>query len=59
MSCCSSYAFVTDQVLPYVGEWFEEARIPRELARELGKLGVLGMLWTDMDAPARARPRTA
>jgi glutaryl-CoA dehydrogenase len=36
-------AFVTDQVLPYVGEWFEEARIPRELARELGKLGVLGM----------------
>jgi glutaryl-CoA dehydrogenase len=36
-------AFVTDQVLPFVGEWFEEARIPRELARELGKLGVLGM----------------
>jgi glutaryl-CoA dehydrogenase len=36
-------AFVADQVLPYVGEWFEEARIPRELARELGKLGVLGM----------------
>jgi glutaryl-CoA dehydrogenase len=36
-------AFVTDQVLPQVGDWFEEARIPRELARELGKLGVLGM----------------
>jgi glutaryl-CoA dehydrogenase len=36
-------AFVAEQVLPYVGDWFEEARIPIELARELGKLGVLGM----------------
>jgi glutaryl-CoA dehydrogenase len=36
-------AFVADRVLPHVGEWFEEARIPLELARELGKLGVLGM----------------
>src|SRR6185437_11960260 len=36
-------AFVNDRVLPYVGEWFEEARIPLELAPELGKLGVLGM----------------
>jgi glutaryl-CoA dehydrogenase len=36
-------AFVADRVLPDVGEWFEEARIPLELAQELGKLGVLGM----------------
>jgi len=36
-------AFVADRVLPYVGEWFEEARIPLELAAELGKIGVLGM----------------
>jgi glutaryl-CoA dehydrogenase len=36
-------AFVGDRVLPHVGEWFEEARIPIELARELGKIGVLGM----------------
>jgi glutaryl-CoA dehydrogenase len=36
-------AFVTDRVVPNVGEWFEQAAIPRELARELGKLGVLGM----------------
>ena len=36
-------AFVGDRVLPFIGEWFEEARIPLELARELGKLGVLGM----------------
>jgi glutaryl-CoA dehydrogenase len=36
-------AFVDDRVVPYVGDWFEEAVIPRELAPELGKLGVLGM----------------
>jgi glutaryl-CoA dehydrogenase len=36
-------AFVRDRVLPEVGDWFEEARIPLELARELGRLGVLGM----------------
>jgi glutaryl-CoA dehydrogenase len=36
-------AFVADQVLPYVGDWFEEARIPLELAPALGKIGVLGM----------------
>ncbi len=36
-------AFVTDRVLPYVGDWFEEGTIPIELARELGRIGVLGM----------------
>ncbi len=36
-------AFVRDRVLPHVGEWFEQARLPRELATELGALGVLGM----------------
>ncbi len=36
-------AFVSDRVVPNVGEWFEQATIPRELARELGALGVLGM----------------
>ena len=36
-------AFVADRVTPNVGEWFEEARIPRALATELGSLGVLGM----------------
>ena len=36
-------AFVRDRVIPNVGTWFEEARIPRELAPELGALGVLGM----------------
>jgi glutaryl-CoA dehydrogenase len=36
-------AFVADRVLPYVGEWFEQGGLPIELARELGKLGLLGM----------------
>ncbi|MEA2467556.1 MAG: glutaryl-CoA dehydrogenase [Thermoleophilaceae bacterium] len=36
-------AFVRDRVVPHVGEWFEEGRIPPELAPDLGKLGVLGM----------------
>jgi glutaryl-CoA dehydrogenase len=36
-------SFVADKVTPNVGEWFEEARIPRELASEIGKLGLLGM----------------
>ncbi len=36
-------SFVRDRVVPNVGEWFEEARIPLELARELGQLGLLGM----------------
>ncbi len=36
-------AFVRDRVLPDVGDWFEDATIPRELVPELGKLGLLGM----------------
>jgi len=35
--------FVQEQVVPYVGDWFEEGTIPRELALELGRLNVLGM----------------
>jgi glutaryl-CoA dehydrogenase len=36
-------AFVASHVLPNVGDWFDEGRLPRELVGELGKLGVLGM----------------
>jgi glutaryl-CoA dehydrogenase len=36
-------AFVNDRVVPLVGDWFEQGTIPRELARELGRVGVLGM----------------
>jgi glutaryl-CoA dehydrogenase len=37
-------AFVRDRIVPEVGDWFEAGEVPaRELALELGKLGVLGM----------------
>ncbi|WP_326599783.1 acyl-CoA dehydrogenase family protein [Streptomyces sp. NBC_01803] len=38
-----------ERVLPYVAEWYEEGEVPgiRELARELGSLGALGMTLTD------------
>jgi glutaryl-CoA dehydrogenase len=36
--------FVDDRVVPFVAEWFETSRFPaRELAKELGQLGLLGM----------------
>jgi glutaryl-CoA dehydrogenase len=36
-------AFVRERLIPRVGDWFEEGGLPRELAGELGALGVLGM----------------
>ena len=39
----STRAFVQDKVLPYVGQWFEDAVMPRELFAQLGDLGLLGM----------------
>ena len=36
--------FVDDRIKPQLGEWYETGRIPaRDLAKELGALGVLGM----------------
>jgi glutaryl-CoA dehydrogenase len=35
--------FVRNEIVPNVGEWFENATIPLELAKKLGKLNVLGM----------------
>jgi glutaryl-CoA dehydrogenase len=35
--------FVADRVLPEVAGWFERGELPRELAKELGDLGLLGM----------------
>jgi glutaryl-CoA dehydrogenase len=35
--------FVQKRVLPDVGDWFEQGILPREIAGELGDLGVLGM----------------
>jgi glutaryl-CoA dehydrogenase len=35
--------FVDTRLRPNVAEWFESATLPRELAREFGQLGVMGM----------------
>jgi glutaryl-CoA dehydrogenase len=35
--------FAGDRVLPHLGAWYEEGRLPKELGRELGDLGLLGM----------------
>lgn len=36
--------FCTEHVMPHIGEWFEIGDLPaRELAREFGRLGLLGM----------------
>jgi glutaryl-CoA dehydrogenase len=35
--------FVVDRVLPDVGDWFEQGTFPREMAKEMGALGLLGM----------------
>jgi len=36
-------SFVRKEIVPNVGDWFEETTIPRELAPQIGKLGLLGM----------------
>jgi glutaryl-CoA dehydrogenase len=35
--------FVVDKVLPSIGDWFERGEFPRDVAAELGGLGLLGM----------------
>jgi glutaryl-CoA dehydrogenase len=36
-------AFVAERAAPHIAEWFEAGTLPREIAPELGKLGMLGM----------------
>ena len=36
-------AWVRDRILPEIGEWFEQGILPRELAQEVGRLGLFGM----------------
>jgi glutaryl-CoA dehydrogenase len=44
-------AFVREQILPNVAQWFEEGTLPRDLGAELGKLGVLGMHLEGYECP--------
>jgi glutaryl-CoA dehydrogenase len=36
-------SFAANRIMPYIADWFEAGTLPRELAPELGKLGLLGM----------------
>jgi glutaryl-CoA dehydrogenase len=36
-------SFVQDKVRPYIADWYEQGVSPRELAADLGRLGLLGM----------------
>ena len=36
-------AFAAERILPFIADWFEAGTLPKELAPELGKLGLLGM----------------
>ena len=46
--------YVEGDFVPRVAELFEQARFPRELARELGELGVLGMEIDGYGCPGRS-----
>jgi glutaryl-CoA dehydrogenase len=35
--------WVRERILPEIGEWFEQGILPRELAQEIGRLGLFGM----------------
>lgn len=35
--------FLEERISPYVNEWFERGHLPREIAKEFGALGLLGM----------------
>ena len=35
--------FVTERVLPNIAEWYDQGVFPKEMAQEMGQLGLLGM----------------
>jgi glutaryl-CoA dehydrogenase len=44
-------SFVRDRILPNVAQWFEQGHLPRDVARELGALGLLGMHLKGYECP--------
>lgn len=47
--------FIDKEVRPNIAEWFEKGVFPKELAREMGSKGFLGMSIDGYDCPGRTR----
>ena len=52
-------AFVDDEVLPVIGDFWERAEFPRELARRMGELGLVGDGITGPGCPPMTPPARA
>ncbi|MFD1212853.1 acyl-CoA dehydrogenase family protein [Arthrobacter sp. GCM10027362] len=46
--------FVRDRIKPNIKQWYEEAHFPVEIAREMGRLGLLGMHLKGYGCPGRS-----
>jgi glutaryl-CoA dehydrogenase len=47
-------SFVDERIRPNIAEWYEAAYFPRELVKEMGALGLLGMHLTGYGCPGRS-----
>jgi glutaryl-CoA dehydrogenase len=47
-------AFVQERIKPHIAEWYENAQFSREIAREMGKAGLLGMHLSGYGCPGRS-----
>jgi glutaryl-CoA dehydrogenase len=47
-------SFVDERIRPNIAAWYEAAHFPRELAGEMGALGLLGMHLTGYGCPGRS-----
>jgi len=47
-------AFVRERIKPHIAEWYENAQFSREIAREMGKAGLLGMHLSGYGCPGRS-----
>src|SRR5260370_20770493 len=47
-------AFVAERIRPNIGAWYEAAHFPREIVKEMGALGLLGMHLTGYGCPGRS-----
>jgi glutaryl-CoA dehydrogenase len=47
-------SFVDERIRPNIAQWYETAYFPRELVKEMGALGLLGMHLTGYGCPGRS-----